>query len=932
MEEKSKLDQEITMIKNNSSKSISELKNFSLFFKIFSTSFMDQINSLNDKITLYNEKNNSIVNQSLLSTNLNSIVDNFKQFNNNSKNLITRIQNELINTLEVFTNTQINIYQENNDELNNLYLNYNNNKKILLNSKNNYYKTFYNSKKQEVEQQKKIKEGININEEEIDMLVKDKMEAKHNEIIYKLEIDKFNKGIDLLENDYTKIKNKMEFAEQSRITFIKTSFDKYKKFWNNYSKIINEYTEAINILFSDDICNKIQQENIKEISKFTGNTKQSIISSKEKFISYTDYCEQAYQKNNDNNKSIPINFNFNIDKNVKIKNINNPKEKNKFYNDLINELIGEEEIPREKIINLIEIFQYQKENEYNEKDFLDVLIEKNKSSLKFQNLKNLELLSIPISYITLKQSSIFDGKFELNFKIIFIAERFFYQNKINNNKVYLSAILSKNKFYRTKLFWRNVIELKLVHKLEDHISRMKNEVFKGLFSKLGDKIGLGNNNNNISHKNSFLSQTRIIPLIKNYNNLEQNRICILDKMATKEMYTILKTSIPNFSNFNFPSIPSLDLISRLSQEYKLSNDIINYFVIYYKVSNHTIRQLLPHEKNLNDNESNEKNMNVKIRNIKIFANIIPFLDYKDYNNLLFVSKYYNKKIKKKIYKYVLKQKNTSMKTRLYIWSNILKINELKKKYNYKDILSKANDPKNKHEIELDIRRTNVDEDQKELHKERITNILYAVSQCNFGIKYVQGMNFIVSFLYEIYGEEETFFIFLSFFINTQYSIIFDKDLIKLNEFFYVFNRIVSLLEPELSSSFNINGVNVNFFATPWFITLFSGSHQNLRDDKDNKNILIRIFDNYITSGWKSMMVVGCALLHSFENRLMSMKYEDMLEFLINGMLRSEFFMKENENNLENYFMNIKISKKLIRNIEIEYSQEKMLKENSGKKK
>ena len=158
MEEKSKLDQEITMIKNNSSKSISELKNFSLFFKIFSTSFMDQINSLNDKITLYNEKNNSIVNQSLLSTNLNSIVDNFKQFNNNSKNLITRIQNELINTLEVFTNTQINIYQENNDELKNLYLNYNNNKKILLNSKNNYYKTFYNSKKQEVEQQKKIPE------------------------------------------------------------------------------------------------------------------------------------------------------------------------------------------------------------------------------------------------------------------------------------------------------------------------------------------------------------------------------------------------------------------------------------------------------------------------------------------------------------------------------------------------------------------------------------------------------------------------------------------------------------------------------------------------------------------------------------------------------------------------------------------------------
>ena len=928
MEEKSKLDQEINMMKNNSSKNILELKSFSLFFKIFSTTFNEQINTINDKISLYNEKQNS-VNQSLLSTNLNGIVDIFKQFNHNSKNLLTKIQNELINSLEVFTNNQVNIYQENNDELNNLYLNYNNNKKILYNSKYNYYNSFYNAKKEEIEQKKRTKQNININEEEKDMFIKDTMEVKNNETIYKFEIEKYNKELDIIEDEYTKIKNKMEFAEQSRITFIKTSFDKYKKFWNNYSKIINDYTEAISILFSDDICNKIQQENVKEISKFTANTQQSFISSKEKFVSYKEYLQNSNLKK-DKYNLIPINFK--LDKNLNIKNLNNNNEKNKFYNELIDELIGEEEVPKEKISNLIEIFQYQKEDGNNEKEFLDVLVEKNKSSLKFQNLKNLELLSIPISYITLKHSSIFEGKFELNFKIIFIAERFFYQNKINNNKVYLSALLSKNKFYRTKLFWRNVIELKLVNKLEDHISRMKNEVFKGLFSKLGGKIGFNTNNNNISHKNSFLAQTRIFPLIKNYNNIEQNRVYILDKMATKEMYLLLKTSIPNFSNFNFPSIPSMDLISKLCQEYKMSNDQINYFVIYYKVSNHTIRQLLPHEKTLihNDN-SNEKYCNIKIRNIKILSYIIPFLDYKDYNNLLFASKYYNKLIKKKIYKYVLKQKNTSMKTRLYIWSNILKINEIKKKYNYKDILSKANDPKNKHEIELDIKRTNVDEDQKDLHKERITNILYAVSQCNFGIKYVQGMNFIVSFLYEIYGEEEAFYIFLSFFYNTQYSIIFDKDLIKLNEFFYVFNRIISLLEPELSSSFNINGVNVNFFATPWFITLFTGSHQNLRDDKDNKNILIRIFDNFITSGWKAMMVVGCSLLHSFEHKLMSMKYEDMLEFLINGMLRSEFFMKENEVNLENYFMNIKISKKLIRNIEAEYNQEKMLNDNIKKK-
>ena len=230
MEEKSKLDQEIQLMKNNSYKNILELNSFSLFFKIFSTSFKEQINSIKEKILLYTEKNSSIINQTLLTANLNSIVDNFKLFNNNSNNLLTKIQNELINSLEVFTNNQTNIYKENNDQLTNLYLKYNNNKKILLNSKNNYYKAFYEAKKEEIEQKKKIKDNIKINEEEMDMFTKDTMEVKNNETIYKYGIEKYNKGLEIIEDEYGKIKNKMEIAEQNRITFIKTSFDKYKNF------------------------------------------------------------------------------------------------------------------------------------------------------------------------------------------------------------------------------------------------------------------------------------------------------------------------------------------------------------------------------------------------------------------------------------------------------------------------------------------------------------------------------------------------------------------------------------------------------------------------------------------------------------------------------------------------------------------------------
>ena len=900
-------------IKNITDNNLNEIKNISSFFKLINSSFEEQINSLNLKIDNLTSKSN-ISSSSFFS----KIIINLKQFNNNFKNTIIKIHSELINSIDLFITNQINVYQENSNDLNNLLLYYNNNNKILANSQFNYYKSCFNYIELEKIQAKKKKESFNINEDEYDIILKDKMEARNNEIIYKYEIEKYNKELNVTIDKYEKIKKKMELAELSRISFIKTSFEKHKNILKMSNDLLNNYIQSQDIIFSNDISEKIQNNIISELSKFNEKTKESIISKKKKFISFDNF------KNQDNFNMKMKNYLF--DKNIIVL----EKEKSQFFNDIANELIGEDEVPEEKIANLIEIFLYQKEGENREKEFLDILISKNKSSLRFRNLKNLELLSTPISYISLNQNSIFSGNFELNFPIIFIAERFFYQNKINNNKVYLSAILSRNKFYRTKLFWKNIIELKLAKKLEDDIVRLKNvsksnEKRKSILDKLGNKIGFNN-------RNSFLIKARIIPLIKNFNSLEQGQINILDKMAVNEMYIILKKSIPNVSNFNFPSMASLDLISRISKEYKILDEQINYLVIYYKVSNYTIRRLLPHGKAMEDDVIiKEKYSDIKFKNIKILSNCIQFLEFQDYNNLLLMSKYYNQKLKKKIYKYILKQKNISMNLRLKIWSNILKINELKKKYNYNDILSKASDPKTKHEIELDVRRTNVEENQKDLNKKNIVNILYAVSQCNFGIKYCQGMNFIVCFLYELFGEEEAFYIFLSFFYSTQYSIIFDKNLVKLNEFFYIFNRIISLSEPELSSWFNINGVNVNFFATPWFITLFTGSHQTLRGNKDNKSILIKILDNFITSGWKSMMAVGCSLLHSFEHKLMKMKYEDMLEFLINGMLRSEFFMKENQDKLENYFINVKISKDLIRNIEAEYSFEKILNEKINNK-
>ena len=271
---------------------------------------------------------------------------------------------------------------------------------------------------------------------------------------------------------------------------------------------------------------------------------------------------------------------------------------------------------------------------------IDCLLDlKTSNSIKFLNLKNLNHLSRILSFITLRYSSYLEKNFELNFKIIFISEKIFYQNKINNNKVYLSAILSKNKYFRTKHFWKSIMELKLAHKLGDHIERLKKLVIpeekkKGIFSKIGNAMGIKNS----LHKNSMLSKSKILPLIKDYYELEETKVEIVDKMMMQEMQGIIKDCLPNLFNFNFPENDILDFLTDLSEEYKISNELFKFFVIYSNVSSHTIIKQLPDDENKNNfnnfNITNFKKKDKIGKKIKLLNNTIPYLSNLDFYNIL----------------------------------------------------------------------------------------------------------------------------------------------------------------------------------------------------------------------------------------------------------------------------------------------------------
>ena len=720
-----------------------------------------------------------------------------------SQKLMTSMGNDLIKPFDDFIQNQLNTYNNNLNKIKSINSDYQSFELILDNCKYNYYRSSYLS---HINDSNEIDNSIinrnNDYNSRRDNLIKTKMMARNDEYIYKYQNAKFNKKIIDFNGEYDSLITDMISTEKSKVLYIQEALDKYKKYMSDYIEIIKSFINQIEKYNTKEAGEK-EISNIPQLFTKFKKDKNILRIPKKEFVSYQNYCEKNKEKSE---KELSVLKRVVINPSLET----SDSQCDNLVKNFINKLIEENDVGQENVAEIIELLNF---STYEVgKKILNCIFEKvGMSSLVFLNLQNLEYLSNILGFITLHQSSIFNGQFDLNFKIIFIAERVFYKKKLTNDKIYLNALLSKNKYYRTKQFWRNIIELKLANKLVEYIKRFKNLIKEkskgGIFSKL-----FSNNN----AKQSFLEKTRIFPLIKEYNLLDLEQIKLIDKMAIQEMQSIIRENIPIFANFNFPSEECLDLIAELTEEYKIEKEYIKLYVTYFNVSSYTIRKLIPNEKGNSINIYKQfKSLTGINKKLKLFGTIVPFLSYKDYNNLLLCSKLFHKKLSKIIYKYVLKQKNLSIKIRLSIWQNLLKIAPLKKKYNYREVLLKANEEKVKHEIELDVIRTTVGEvENPQKTREQITNILYAVSQLNGNIKYCQGMNFVVQFLYETFGEEEAFYIFLAFFLNGEYYLAFDKNLNELKILFYVFKRVISLLEPELSSYFISNGVDVTFFVSP----------------------------------------------------------------------------------------------------------------------
>ena len=818
--------------------------------------------------------------------------------------------------------------------------------------------------------------STNTDEEEVELsesLRNQKKIFRKSENMYKEIIQDTNILYASKNEEYFKILKKFGENEESKENFFRCYLEKYSYFLKNNLKSSNtviEYTESI----LEKISGVKKDENqYAKNNIFLINDKTRI--NQENFIDYEIYKAQLCNIANKNRMLLKVDNNNNNRFNISLEEIfsNEFKVSNNFFNQ-DEKLIIEQLFLMDDIDNFkFEEFCHKiKNTEKFAKNFIDIILERYTLSIGVQilNENNFEKLGKILNNI-LKNNSIQKNLFELNFAVAYISEKTFYQDDKNPfYKIYLCKLLMEyNPLIRTKQFWLKLLKLKIASSLENKADKESQKLFqeeKELEEKklkeVTEKEKLSQSTYSINYRPSLFEFAG--NMVSSFWYGKETEEKQKDEIRKHEIYNaiyyskskeiclkVINEFSTHFACFCLNSLDIVDILNEVTNEYNIKGEekTIKFLIAkinsnMYSIKNSKFSKGNKYIDNKTDNETkylnkflNKNYLHGKLgKNNKIYIllNAMKYLLFSDYINILRVNKSTYKLISKILYKNLLinvdenipeeiynKNKIPNVwktpKLRIVIWKLLLRY----KKENYDQILKNLDENKIQYLniIKLDTKRMIfVGSKDPEIIKQSLNNILSCLSICNPKINYSQGMNFIAYLLYEICGgEEEAFQIFNCILKSTEYGNLFFEDLSRLNKYFYVFDRLIFIYLPEISLHFKNKDLTVRYFVSPWFITLFTNAFKHIKN-QNNPKVLIWILDLFIINGWKSIIKIGLCLIKHFEIKILSCDLEELLHFLINDILKYDFFQNENYDNLRNIYEKLKIENGLIENIEREY--------------
>ena len=427
-------------LEENYRDSINELRKISWFIKTFIKMAESRKNVYDSKDEIKDFRiDTKKKSTSILFQNINNIYKSFNSFLKESTNHLLAMENDLLKPLDDFIDNQLKFYNENLAKIQNINNDHSVNKVLVDNSENNYFCSAYqSSQSEEKDASNLIFTGDRDNNAKIDNAIRKKMVMRNDEHILKYEIFKFNKNMSEKNDEYNSLLENIMNLEKTKVDYVSSLITKFKNYLGDYVKMINNFISGIDKFNNKEIDGQDVAIKTKYLSKYNEDMKAENKTRipKKLFVPFQTYIE----KNDLTKEELSS---------LKIKNINSKIEYDEDtvidkIKEFVNNLLEENDIGQDKVANIFELFYY-KDYEVGKKILNYLYEKKGMSSIVFLNLQNLEYLANILSYISLHENSILKPSFDMNLKIIFIAERIYYKKKSNNDKIYLSALLSKNK-------------------------------------------------------------------------------------------------------------------------------------------------------------------------------------------------------------------------------------------------------------------------------------------------------------------------------------------------------------------------------------------------------------------------------------------------------------------------------------------------------
>ena len=559
------------------------------------------------------------------------------------------------------------------------------------------------------------------------------------------------------------------------------------------------------------------------------------------------------------------------------------KEIIKQLKEIIKKLASENELTPLEINQLINILKEEPldKNQTFSYIFLNQIKKFYKNRVKnFKNRQNFIHLANIMNNLCIKED-----KTKTYNEIIEVSQMIKYDNLFM-----FCMIQKKNHYFSTKSFWLRLIEENIIDTVVDY----SNQLYDNKNKKNEKKAKIFKNSKDILLKGDLIKE------IINYDKFYEEQKIDLGEYAYEKICLIISKTIPGMCSFLVPEFTIIDIINYFCQKFGLDSDTKIYFINILEAKNN--KNTLSLKKNTEKSIKKNNMFNI----LFIISSTLKFLPQNEFIKLIPINKFLKPYIEKKIFKFLLSNKNLTIEKRIELWENILNVKNAVKLVNYqsvkslmkeriekKEIAVKSQEQRNLDTIDVDLIRTPFIRTSKN-DMEKLAWVLRCLNYAKPDVGYCQGMNYLALFFYQLldFDEERTFNFIFALEIHTKYEQIFQDDLRMLKIFFIVLDKIINLYKPEIYYKFVDNNLSTNLYSTSWFVTVFTNIN-SVFEKKNYPKYVIMVMENFIIDGWSAIFNSGFTLTTYHFDKIMKIEEEALITFMIKYLTEEDIVKNEN---------------------------------------